>query len=229
MFEQICRGVYLVGGGQYSDVRDCLVYAIDAGDLVLIDSGCGPGWWRIRDNLCEAGLDPARLHTLILTHCHVDHIGGATKIAEETRCRVIAHELDALAIGAGDRVKTAAGWYAITLPPTRVSLKVPGVDEVLHFARGDIRLIHTPGHTPGSMVALYETDGKKVLFGQDIHGPFEPDFGSDIGAWRDSMRRLLDLNADMLCEGHYGVFRGRDAVREFIERHLAAHAGKDRP
>jgi glyoxylase-like metal-dependent hydrolase (beta-lactamase superfamily II) len=223
MFEQVCKGVFLVGGGQYSDVRDCLVYAVDAGDLVLIDSGCGPGWWRICDNLREAGFDPFKLHTLVLTHCHVDHIGAAAKIKEDTRCRIVVHALDASAIKLADRTRTAAGWYAITLRPMRADKEITGAEETLKFSRGELRLLHTPGHTPGSMVALFETDGKRVLFGQDIHGPFEPDFDSDIGAWRDSMRRLLELDADILCEGHYGVFRGKDAVRQFIERHLAAH------
>jgi len=59
-----------------------------------------------------------------------------------------------------------------------------------------------------------------VLFGQDIHGPFHPDFGSDIEAWRSSMGRLLDLDADVLCEGHFGIYSPADAVRAYINGYL---------
>jgi glyoxylase-like metal-dependent hydrolase (beta-lactamase superfamily II) len=50
-------------------------------------------------------------------------------------------------------------------------------------------------------------------------------FGSDIRAWRRSMADLIALGADILCEGHYGVFTGQTAVRDFIEEQLAEHAG----
>jgi len=40
------------------------------------------------------------------------------------------------------------------------------------FSRCNLELVHTPGHTPGSIVAYLEDDGQSVLFGQDIHGPF---------------------------------------------------------
>ena len=49
---------------------------VDLGELVLIDNGCGPGWRGIRDNIREAGYHPKAIHTMVLTHCHVDHIGG---------------------------------------------------------------------------------------------------------------------------------------------------------
>ena len=42
--EQVCPSVFLVGGPDLSDERDCLVYALDLGDIVLVDCGCGPDW-----------------------------------------------------------------------------------------------------------------------------------------------------------------------------------------
>jgi hypothetical protein len=61
-----------------------------------------------------------------------------------------------------------------------------------------------------------------VLFGQDVHGPFSADFGSDIPAWRRSMARLLELEAEVLAEGHYGVFKPASEVESFIRRQLAS-------
>jgi metallo-beta-lactamase class B len=218
--KRITDRVVMVGGPGLSDGQDCLVYAVDLGDLVLIDCGAGPGWYRIRERLVEAGLDPAAVHTLILTHCHIDHVGAAAQAVAETGCRVVAHELDAEAIETGDPVRTAASWYGLDLPPLRVDHRVRGDGETLAFAAGSIELVHAPGHTPGSMAALISEGGKKVLFGQDVHGPFSPEFGSDVAAWRRSMARLIALEADVLCEGHYGVFEPAAEVRRFIEGQL---------
>lgn len=223
MFERVSESVVLVGGGGLSSGEDCLVYAIDLGEIVLIDCGAGPSWPRIRGNMTEAGLDPAAVHTLVLTHCHVDHIGAVAAIAAETGCRVVAHDLDADAVETGDPRRTASSWYGITLPRVDVMHRMAGGEETLRFARGELEMIHTPGHTPGSLAALLVDGGQRVLFAQDVHGPFLDEFGSDLTAWRQSMAALIALEADVLCEGHFGVFRPAAEVRRFIEGHLARH------
>jgi glyoxylase-like metal-dependent hydrolase (beta-lactamase superfamily II) len=218
MHERITGGIFQVGGGAYSNPTDCLAYALDLGEVVLVDCGCGPSWPRIRENVREAGL--GEVHTLVLTHAHVDHIGAAPGVVRETGCRVVAHELDADAIESGDGKLTAAGWYGLALETMRVDHRMQGQEESLAFGGGTLELLHAPGHTPGSIVAWIDTEQGRVLFGQDVHGPFSPSFGSDVQAWRASMQRLMDLEAEILCEGHYGIFRGRDRVRSFIQEQL---------
>jgi glyoxylase-like metal-dependent hydrolase (beta-lactamase superfamily II) len=220
MSSKVCEGVYLVGGSDLSDDRDCLVYLVDLQDLVLVDCGAGPGWPRIRDNIHSAGFDPDKIHTLILTHGHVDHIGAARQIQEETSCRLVAHIEDVPFIESGDPSFTASNWYGIRLKKVKVDKVIAGAGEKLRFTGGDLELIHTPGHTPGSMVALLETGGRRVLFGQDIHGPFDPSFKSDLQAWRKSMQILLDLKVDVLCEGHFGIYQPAESVRSYIKGYL---------
>jgi metallo-beta-lactamase class B len=222
-FELVCPTVFRVGGSNLSGDGDCLVYALDLGELVLIDCGVGPGWQQLRDNLEAAKLQPDSLHTLVLTHAHVDHIGAAARIASDTGCRVVAHALDTPAIESGDPTLTVARLYGVSLETMRVDHPVEGPETRLEFSKGALRLIHTPGHTPGSMVAVLTVEGQTVLFGQDIHGPFDDSFGSDISAWRRSMQALLTLKADILCEGHFGVMRPASSVKRFIEGQLAAH------
>jgi metallo-beta-lactamase class B len=226
MTNRICESVYLVGGGDLSDPRDCMCYLVDLGELVLIDCGAGPGWGRIRDNIAAAGFEPEKIDTLVLTHCHVDHIGAANQVKALSNCKIVVHEDDLEAIETGDPGRTAANWYGMQLDRVDIDDEdiVEGASTNMAFSNGEIALIHTPGHTPGSMVAVVETpDNKRVLFGQDIHGPFDPAFGSDTEAWRKSMGNLVALDADILCEGHYGIYEG-GAVREFIEEHLALNA-----
>lgn len=224
MFRRVCESVYQVGGAELSDSMDCLVYLVDMGDLVLVDCGAGPSWPYISSNIEDAGFEPARIHTLILTHCHIDHIGAAEAVKSASGCRILAHELDAEAIESAGSAKTAADWYGLRFAGVEVDIKMRGRGEVLEFFAGTMNLIHTPGHTPGSIAAVMDApDDNLVLFGQDVHGPFSPTFDSDLRAWRKSMRDLIALEADILCEGHFGVFRGAQKVREFIEDHLALH------
>lgn len=223
MHEPVCQDVAVVGGPELSDPNDCLCYALDLGELVLIDAGLGPGFAAIVENLLDFGHPLEELYTLVLTHAHADHIGGAPLAVAASGCTVVAHALDAPAIESGDPRRTAADWYRMRLEPLRVDRKVAFEREVLRFSGGILELIHIPGHTPGSLAAWLPES--RVLFGQDIHGPFHPAFGSDLCEWRGSMERLLALEAEILCEGHFGVFRGRAQVRRFIEEHLRRHGG----
>jgi glyoxylase-like metal-dependent hydrolase (beta-lactamase superfamily II) len=101
-----------------------------------------------------------------------------------------------------------------------VDRKLKGDQEILSFGNEELHCLHTPGHTPGSMSIYVDRRGKRVLFGQDIHGPFLDIFGSDINRWKQSMAKLLALDADILCEGHFGIFQPKEHVRKYIERYL---------
>jgi glyoxylase-like metal-dependent hydrolase (beta-lactamase superfamily II) len=212
--------IALVGSSEITDNRDCSVYLVDAGELVLIDSGAGTAPGQIVRNIELLGLDPSRLSLLILTHCHIDHVGGAAYFKERFGLTVVMHELDAGAVEQGDTVKTGASWYGLDLPPLMVDRRITGTEETLRLSDGALTCLHTPGHTPGSLSVYTDQGGERVLFGQDIHGPFLPEFGADLAAWRTSMEKLLALEPDVLCEGHFGVYRPAGRVREYIEGYL---------
>lgn len=221
--EKIADRVYQVGGDGLSHPADCSVYLVDLGDLVLIDVGTSPDPSRILENVVSLGFSEQAISHVILTHSHIDHIGGAAELRRRCGCALVAHELDAGTIESGDRGRTAADMYGVPLEATSVDLKIGGQGETVSLPEGELECIHTPGHTPGSMGVLYSGGGVRVLFGQDVHGPLLPAFGSDRSAFLDSLRRLRDLGADVLCEGHFGIFRPADAVREYIEHYLAEY------
>ena len=54
------------------------------------------------------------------------------------------------------------------------------------------------------------------MFAQDVHGPLHPSLLSDADDYQSSLRRLLALDADVLCEGHFGIFRGKGEIERFI-------------
>ncbi|PKN85992.1 MAG: Zn-dependent hydrolase [Deltaproteobacteria bacterium HGW-Deltaproteobacteria-1] len=219
--EEIAEGVYLIGGPNVTRPEDAAVYLVDfAGQLVMIDSGAGNSSSQLVRNIEMLGLNPAELTHIILTHCHIDHIGSAAYFREKYNSKIVIHELDATALETGDPIKTAANWYGTTFPPTRVDRKLKGAHEILKFGKEDLHCLHTPGHTPGSISVYLDRAGTRILFGQDIHGPFNRAFESDIQAWKKSMNVLLSLEADILCEGHFGIYQPKNKVRDYIERYL---------
>jgi glyoxylase-like metal-dependent hydrolase (beta-lactamase superfamily II) len=190
----------------------------------MIDCGAGRSLPTILANTEAAGVDPRRISTLILTHAHIDHIEAAPELRARLGLNILIHELDAEAMEQGDPIRTAADWYDVDFPPTPVDGKLRGAEETLSFNGEEIRWLHTPGHTPGSIVVLLERDGRRILFGQDVHGPFLPAFRSDRAAWRSSMAMILALKPDVLCEGHFGIFRSNDSVERYIRRCLGQNS-----
>lgn len=216
----VTEDIYQVGGADITDPRDCAVYLLDLGELVLIDTGAGPSYDKIVRNIEDLGLNLTKLKTVILTHCHIDHIGGAPQFRDAFGAQIIMHHLDAEAVELGNDRMTAAPWYNLSFPPMPVDVKLTKEEEHLRFGDQEIICLHTPGHTPGSLSVYLDRGDTRVLFGQDIHGPFSADFGSDLAAWRRSMERLLALEADILCEGHFGVYQPKKSVREYIKHYL---------
>jgi glyoxylase-like metal-dependent hydrolase (beta-lactamase superfamily II) len=221
---QVCERVYAVGGDDITGGGDCCIYLVDCNpELLLIDAGVGRSTGRMMDLIGSLGFNPVSISTLILTHAHIDHIGGAKEVKDRTGCVIIVHRMDLDPIEKGGSV-TGSDLYGVRYDPVKVDRVIEGRSETFRCGDLDLLCIHTPGHTPGSISLLIEVGGEKVLFGQDIHGPFFPEWGSDLSLWRSSMHRLLELEADILCEGHFGVYYGKEEVRRYIEGYLTCYS-----
>jgi glyoxylase-like metal-dependent hydrolase (beta-lactamase superfamily II) len=101
---------------------------------------------------------------IVITHAHIDHIGGAAKLRAHTGAPVYMHEDDK---PLSDRLDVQAGWLGVETPED------PGIDKSAH--EGDViragsieaHVLHTPGHTPGS-VSLYMPLESKVIAGDTL-------------------------------------------------------------
>jgi glyoxylase-like metal-dependent hydrolase (beta-lactamase superfamily II) len=186
------------------------------GELILIDTGAGWSVDKIVKNVESLGLGCKDLSKILLTHCHIDHIGGAPEIKRRFSSKIYTHHLDAPPIESGDPILTAANWYQTTFPPTPVDVKFNLPEEILMIGEQKIVCLHTPGHTPGSICIYLDKDGKRILFGQDLHGPILKEFGSNLEDYGRSTKKLLDLDADILCEGHFGIYKTKKDVRKYI-------------
>jgi glyoxylase-like metal-dependent hydrolase (beta-lactamase superfamily II) len=218
---EITSEIWQVGGDGFTSAQDAAVYLILVdGRAAIVDAGCGDHTERLASNILSCGIDAENADYLLLTHCHFDHTGGAEELRSRFNCTIVAHTLDAAALETGDSRLTAANWYGQAMKPLAVDMKFSDSRHMIDLGARSITMIHTPGHTPGSVVYLMQSDGRRVLFGQDVHGPLHDDFGSNRRDYRQSLMQMAELGADILCEGHFGVFRGADRVREFIHSFL---------
>ena len=218
---KIMDNLWRVAGDGLTAPEDAASYLIRFGKCAaLIDAGTGKCHDRLVRNITACLPFETKVDYLFLTHCHYDHAGGAEGIRNYYGCRIIAYAHDAVFLETGDGLTTAAEWYGAMQDRIAIDQKIHAKEA--EFTVGDGRIIayFCPGHSPGSLVYTAELNGFKVLFGQDVHGPLHRDLKSDAQAYARSLEFLLSLNADILCEGHFGIFRGKESVRRFISSYL---------
>ena len=218
MEPKILENLWQVGGAGYTSPEDAAIYLVRFGDkAALIDAGCGNRHDLLKSNISQCIPENVKIEYLLLTHCHFDHTGGAEAIRKEYGCRIVAHALDAVYLESGDSEVTAASWYGSRMKPLTIDVKIKGDSQTIPIGEGIIMAHHCPGHSPGSLVYTTEMEGKKILFGQDVHGPLDFPFALIPRHTNCPLGKILEFDADILCEGHYGVYRGKKAVRRFIQ------------
>ncbi|MFX0057755.1 MAG: MBL fold metallo-hydrolase [Candidatus Hodarchaeota archaeon] len=213
--KEIFEGVYHVGDS------GCSVFLINTKSkdgLVLID--CGMSLELIK-KISKLGLNPREINHCIITHFHIDHIAACYDLKNFNKnVKFYAHELDADAIEEpGHNRETAASWYGVNYRPVKLERRLIGKKEILEFGSIKFQCIHTPGHTPGSISVLLKLNNSKILFGQDLHGPIIPGI-SNYDDYQKSLKMLLGLEADILCEGHFGIFQPANEVEKYIKRYI---------
>ena len=186
--------------------------------LTLIDAGLVGSRPLLLRYLAKIGRSINELDRIVCTHGHPDHVGGVRELADDTAVEVLIHPADLEGLGITLR-------EAIARPPG-VSLRGrllqavtphPGAATALNDGDvlpvlGGLEVIHTPGHTPGS-VCLFAR-GPRILFTGDVlqvrrgHLAFaSPIFSHDHAQARASVRRLAHLDVDMIAFSHYRPMR----------------------
>lgn len=195
--------------------------------LTLIDTGMPGRASKILDYVRRIGHDPRDITTILLTHQHVDHVGGAEELARITGADVLAHPLDAPAIEGKARRDVPSGamgliFRAVLLPrlkPVRVAAHITGGEMLPMLQRdGGLQVVAAPGHTYGE-VAFY-VPGRKLLIAGDAyrHGggrilPSPDMFNRDKAKMLRSIVELADLDVTASLCGHgEPILQGADIL-----------------
>ncbi len=185
------------------------VFLIRSPQPVLIDSGSRYGTAALEKNLARLGLSIGDIELVIGTHAHWDHIDGVTALVTDPRFRgrFALFDTDVPAAERDDRIATAAeNIYRVESAPVKVDLVLK--EGAFESGGRKFEIYHTPGHTPGSICVLTESDGLRLLFSGDaVRGWYLPGSGSDFRAWESSLEKILTLNFDLVLEGHGARYR----------------------
>lgn len=128
------------------------------GEAILFDAGAAPA--RVADALRR---ENARLRAILLTHGHFDHILSIDKLREEYRIPVLVHEDDAPLLTNGNR--NASVFFFETGITRRPADRLLHDGEKIPFGNGEITVLHTPGHTRGSVCYLC---GDRLISGDTL-------------------------------------------------------------
>ena len=148
------------------------VFCIGTPDrYVLIDTGIFMKTRVLIQELEQNGFKLNNLKTIILTHCHCDHIGGVKELLEKSNAKVAAHKNDIPFILQKAVIEGSYNKMMIEEQKTmkQLSCAVPRIDIVLEndsIIEG-LKVINVPGHTPGS-IALYQKEKGYMFFGDVI-------------------------------------------------------------
>ena len=220
--QRIADGVYWLEAGRYANA-----YLLEGNlGLTLVDSGPPGRTEALIQEIKGAGFRISDVHQLLLTHAHAGHIGGAARLLRLRRMKVFAHPAEIAAIqgkeplprlpGRWGRLKRA--WQGLWSRPEPVEALSPvrAGDSLKFSARWQV--LHTPGHTPGSL-SLYDPLRGILICGDAlIHcggrlrsGALDP---GAVDAAR-SLERIASLYCETLCCGHGPVLRenASEAIR----------------
>ncbi len=220
-------GVYKVAsqGGICSNV-----FLVLTPQPVLIDAGSRPCWDQLAGNLALLGVKASDVRWVLATHGHWDHVDNMARLRRENpRVKFAIHAGDAQFAINNDRVFSCAEPLYKGVPSDPISVDRILLDnDHIKVGRSTFRVIHTPGHTPGSVAFVAEIAGKRVGFcGDSVTGYYSMTNRSSVIDWERSLKRLLAEDIDILFTGHdKRPVEGKDRLQAYLNRSLAAVVAK---
>ncbi|WP_319578266.1 MBL fold metallo-hydrolase [uncultured Methanospirillum sp.] len=227
---KVIQGIQQIEAGKTIDFgfyANC--FLIEQDGLILIDTGLPGNKEKILSYITKtAGQDPHDIHTIILTHYHLDHIGNVIELQQATGAKVAIHTADAKHLS--EEIQGAL--------PSKVDKQKHG--ETITFTPdtllndGDmiagLQCIHVPGHTPGNIAVL--DPNRKALFCGDtmfgVDGKISIPQGiqermKTMGTWEiaiESIRKLTQCDVNSLFFGHGDpiIHNAHDCMTEFIRK-----------
>lgn len=226
-------------------------YAVESNDgLLLIDCGTDwePGRQAIKSGFNELGLDESAVHTLLVSHLHLDHVGMSARLVREWGCRFVMHERASKLVdiyndtpGYVTRLKSLATMHGVpesdrdqTTTSSRPDY-MPLIDPPDHtVADGDnidlgngrsLEIVHTPGHEQAHICARDTRTG--ILFSGDHVLPrispvimYDTFLEDPLGDYMNSLQKLVELDIGVTYPAHGTLIdQGDERARQILLHH----------
>jgi len=196
-------------------------YLIRGKTIVMIDGGVPNKLRAFKKKLSKLHIHPEEIKLIVLTHSHFDHAGSARHIRDWTGAKIAIHEKERVFLEEGGMIipKGVNLWGKITqpvlfpffkrisFPKVEADIVITGNEFLLSEYGIDGKIIHTPGHTPGSISVLLNTG--EAFVGCMAHNGFPfrrkpglPIYAENIIELKESWKRLIDIGAKIVFPGH---------------------------
>jgi glyoxylase-like metal-dependent hydrolase (beta-lactamase superfamily II) len=200
---------------------------VDPDGLTLIDTGLARNGKKILNYIASLGYSPQDLKRIVITHADGDHVGGLAALKVASGARVYSSPVEAQAIAGGRmsrelKLRGIYKWlFAAAAPLFKfkpVEVDEPVADGQVLPALGGLRVVATPGHTPGH-ISLFAPAAGVLFVGDSLvsgaHG-LRPARGAntwDEAKALESVRLQAALGAHIICPAHGPVVK--DAIGKF--------------
>ena len=222
---EIADGIHLI-----PRVRGANAYLVKSDDgIVVVDTGLPGSAGKILDYVESIGCRPSDVKTIILTHSDMDHVASAARLKEKTNARIAIHEADAPRLSGEKEWRTAKGMSGVLLRLIGVFMRFTRVKADVLLRDSDtvdgLTVIHTPGHSDGS-ICLY-LPGRALFVGDALLTNGErrlilprKSMCTDANQAKESIKRLSQLNYPILLSGHGPPIEqnASTATKEFVAR-----------
>jgi glyoxylase-like metal-dependent hydrolase (beta-lactamase superfamily II) len=210
-----------------ADLVNSFVLREPDGSVTLVDAGLRRASGRILAGLAEIGVRAGQVRRIVLTHAHIDHAGGLPKVLEATGAELHSHERESVYLRDGrapqyDRSSRRARLIGRLGRRTLPKLTVTQEFRDGMLIPGGLRVVHTPGHTPGHVSLLHEPSGV-LITGDAVFNVRRlswppPWFCTDPTVNRRSADVLGDLDYEVVAFTHGPEIRhaAQAAVRAFL-------------
>ncbi len=217
---EIRRGVYKLRS------KGCNVYLLRINNQkYLVDTGTPNNASLLLSQIKE-------LDGIIITHAHFDHIGSVYGIQIKLNCPVFVHKDDLVYLVREKRFRFSGVLGKVASLGERVykigmPVDVKLIDELIEKSDENLEIIHTPGHTPGSICILYNRclicgdlvrhSKKYHLIGKNEVKLSPKSFCSDYNAYLNSVRKILELDFDVILPGHGLPIYGKIGLESLVK------------
>ncbi len=218
------------------------IYIMDGEKPIIIDSGMSAE----SVGLVKDGIRKYRPETLILTHLHIDHLGGSLTLWNDYGIPAYINEADLKIIRSvveneKDYINRYIELFSANGVPQKIKDDLIEMHPVINFHKyyssldfldsferlkidSGMELIHLPGHSPGSS-AVYLRDGKIMISGDHVLGKITPNISvygdeDDLGLYLASLKKVRDMDISIIYPGHGPPINNPNSrISEIIKHH----------